>query len=133
MRFEGLPSESTASRSNKMIVQTETSKHSKPTRLFQIVVLAISLTIVSGCRSEHSVTLNWQQAPATQGTKIAGYNIYRATTKGGPYSPIASRVPATSYKDEPVSSGEIYYYVVTSVDDAGHESGYSQEISARVP
>ena len=101
--------------------------------LFQILALAISISLISGCRSKHSVTLNWHQAEAAQGFRIAGYNIYRATTQGGPYFPIASRVKGTSYEDELVTSGRIYYYTVTSVDDAGHESRYSQEISATVP
>ena len=115
----------------KMHAQLEIRKRSKP-RMLPILALAIILTMVGGCRSKHSVTLNWQKAEAPQGT-IIGYNIYRTTKQGGPYTPIASRVQGTSYKDESVSSGETYYYVVTSMDDAGHESPYSQEISAHVP
>ena len=119
------------SQNQKMHCQLEVRKRSKPT-ILPMLALAIILTIVGGCRSKHSVTLNWQKAEAPQGTMI-GYHIYRTTKQGGPYSPIASRVQSTSYKDESISSGETYYYVVTSVDDAGHESQYSQEISTRVP
>ena len=79
------------------------------------------------------MTLNWQPAQASQGSKIAFYNIYRTTSQGGPYVPIASRVQGTSYKDELVTSERTYYYVVTSVDDTGRESRYSPEISATVP
>lgn len=116
---------------SKMHSQLEVRKRSNPT-ILPMLALAIILTIVGGCRGKHSVTLNWQKAEAPQGTMIK-YNIYRTSKQGGPYTPIASRVQGTSYKDESVSSGETYYYVVTSVDDVGHESQYSKEISARVP
>jgi len=40
---------------------------------------------------------------------------------------IASGVPEPHYSDATVSSGKTYYYVVTSVDAAGHESGFSRK------
>jgi fibronectin type 3 domain-containing protein len=45
----------------------------------------------------------------------------------------ASPVSAVSYADSSVQSGQIYYYVATSVDASGTESVYSNEVSAIVP
>ncbi|PYV65558.1 MAG: hypothetical protein DMG97_31995, partial [Acidobacteria bacterium] len=74
------------------------------------------------------------QAPAEKpGVAVKSYNVYRSTTSGGQYAKIASGVPEPRYSDTTVSSGKTYYYVVTSVDAAGHESGFSAEIKATVP
>lgn len=60
------------------------------------------------------------------------YNIYRASTSGGPYAPISptGSVAAPSYLDSGMVNGQIYYYVLTSVNANG-ESAYSAEISVR--
>jgi cellulose 1,4-beta-cellobiosidase len=56
------------------------------------------------------------------------YNVKRATTLGGPYTPITSRT-STSYTDAAVTNGTTYYYVVSAVNASG-ESGNSSEASA---
>jgi fibronectin type 3 domain-containing protein len=81
----------------------------------------------------HKVTLNWQPATASSGKPVASYNVYRGTVSGGPYSKLVSGVKQTKYEDNLVNSGTTYYYVVTSVDEDGHESQYSSEIQAKVP
>jgi len=100
-------------------------------------VLSISAVIFvhSGEKSSkaHKVTLTWQAAPSSPGKLVASYNVYRGTTPGGPYSKLASGIKDTKYEDSLVSSGTNYYYVVTSVDEGGHESPYSAEIQAKVP
>jgi hypothetical protein len=87
----------------------------------------------SGCApASHSVTLSWQ--PPTAGeVPVRGYNIYRSDKPGGPYSQIASGIRVPAYKDTHVNSHATYYYVVTTVDATGAESGHSAEISATVP
>jgi len=60
---------------------------------------------------------------------LLSYNIYRSNTTGGPYSLIASNVNRQYYRDETITNGNSYYYVVTAVYDDG-ESGYSTENSA---
>ena len=69
------------------------------------------------------VTLQWVQSP-----NALSYNIYRGSTPGGPYVFKAS-VPSTetSYIDNTVIPGSAYYYVVTSVNDSGVNSTYSNE------
>jgi fibronectin type 3 domain-containing protein len=78
----------------------------------------------------HSVTLTWTASAST----VSGYNVYKSSVSGGPYAKVNSTlVVATTYVDSAVSSGQIYYYVVTSVDSTGVESAYSAEVSATVP
>jgi fibronectin type 3 domain-containing protein len=62
---------------------------------------------------------------------LAGYNIYRGTTSGGPYSKLnGPAVIASNYNDNTVVSGTTYYYVVRAVDAIPNESGNSNQASA---
>ena len=67
---------------------------------------------------QHSVALSW--APST--SSVVGYNVYRGTTTGGPYSKITSMNADTIYVDSSVQSGQTYFYVTTAVDGSGKES-----------
>lgn len=79
----------------------------------------------------HSVTLSWASS-ATSGIK--GYNIYRGTISGGPYTRLdSSPVAGTSYTDATVEGGETYYYVTTAIDSEGAESANSNEAAAVIP
>ncbi len=79
----------------------------------------------------HGVTLTWT---ASTSANVAGYNIYRATTSGGPYTKInSSLVAALSYADSVVVAGAVYYYVLTAVDTSNNESGYSTQVQAKIP
>jgi fibronectin type 3 domain-containing protein len=81
----------------------------------------------------HSVALSWH-APAPQaGIQVVGYNIYRGTSRGGPYAKIASRVPGLTYNDQLIVRGRAYSYVVTTVDQRNRESGYSTEVTVVIP
>jgi fibronectin type 3 domain-containing protein len=82
---------------------------------------------------EHSVTLSWQPPANAKAEKVIGYNVYRGIKPGGPYAIQASRVPTPGYVDKNVESGKTYYYVITSVDESGHESKQSQEIRTTIP
>jgi fibronectin type 3 domain-containing protein len=65
---------------------------------------------------------------------VAGYNVYRGTQAGGPYSVITSGPDAsTSYTDNAVQAGQTYYYVVTAVDGSGNESVNSNQVQAVIP
>jgi hypothetical protein len=89
---------------------------------------------------EAGVTLSWQEAEDCDRRPVAGYNLYRSTTAGGPYELVNdSPVTRTQYDDltgkavravAPVTDGTTYYYVVTSVDGDGDESVQSLEKSA---
>jgi len=81
--------------------------------------------------NSHAVTLNWT---ASSSTGVAGYDVFRSTTSGGPYTQMNSTlITGTTYKDTAVSPGVTYYYVATSVTSSGVQSAYSSQISATVP
>jgi Abnormal spindle-like microcephaly-assoc'd, ASPM-SPD-2-Hydin len=91
---------------------------------------AALLTGTGSAPAQHSVALSWNDS----GSGIAGYNIYRASVSGGPYSVINSGLNSTtSYNDGAVQAGQTYYYAVTAVDVSGIESTYSNEVPAAVP
>ncbi|HTC64554.1 MAG TPA: immunoglobulin domain-containing protein [Candidatus Saccharimonadales bacterium] len=78
----------------------------------------------------HSVTLTWTASTST----VTGYNVYRSSVSGGPYTKMNSTIiAATSYVDSTVISGQTYFYVVTSVNSSNVESANSAEVSAVVP
>jgi hypothetical protein len=79
---------------------------------------------------QHSVSLSWTCA----GSTIAGYNVYRGSVAGGPYTKINSSLDTTpAYGDNSVTAGQTYYYVTTAIDGSGMESAYSNEAQAVVP
>jgi chitinase len=78
----------------------------------------------------HYVTLSW--IPST--SSVSGYDVYRGTQKGGPYTKITSSlVSGSTYNDTNVQSGLTYYYVATAVALNGTQSVFSSEISATIP
>jgi uncharacterized membrane protein len=77
------------------------------------------------------VALSWT---ASTSPGIVGYNAYRSTVSGGPYTRLnSSLIPNTNYNDQTVQSGDTYYYVTTAVNSQGLESAYSNEAVATVP
>ncbi len=93
------------------------------------VQVAISGTGIAAQVGAHSVTLSW--TPST--SQVSGYYIYRSSVSGGPYVKLNTAPnPASSYTDAGLTSGT-YFYVVTSVDQSGMESGYSNEVTVTIP
>lgn len=79
---------------------------------------------------QHSVSLSWD--PST--SAVIGYNIYRGTRSGGPYSKLNSSLLAgTSYTDAAVQAGATYYYVSTAMSSGHLESSYSDQATAVIP
>ena len=96
----------------------------------RVVNAVLTGTCVTGV-TPHSVTLTWV---ASTSSNVTGYNIYRATTSGGPYTKLnSSPVSATSYVNGIVQSGQAYYYVVTAVDSSGNESAFSNQAQGVIP
>ena len=81
----------------------------------------------------HRVTLMWEAPQSVPGVSVVGYNVYRSTTSDGQFVKIASRVPNPPYEDSLVVSGRTYFYVVTTLDEAGRESRFSREVQAAIP
>ncbi len=82
------------------------------------------LTVIAG---DTQVTLSW---PAESDS--TGYNVKRATTSGGPYSTIGPGVMDTRFTDTGLTNGATYYYVVSSVNEAG-EGPDSDEVGVTPP
>ncbi|MGA7622117.1 MAG: choice-of-anchor D domain-containing protein [Candidatus Acidiferrales bacterium] len=90
--------------------------------------LAVSGT---GVAVTHNVTLTWSASVSA----VIGYNVYRGTTSGGPYSTKlnSSLITALQYSDTTVASGQTYYYVVTAVNSSNIESADSNQTVAVIP
>jgi hypothetical protein len=109
-------------------------------RFLQIVagLAALALLLVLGARLDAV-------------SPIVGYNVYRSTTSGGPYtrliwagslgSPSNNVFPVSccSYPDNSITPGQTYYYVITAFSGvscgtgcyyATAESNYSSQASA---
>jgi Abnormal spindle-like microcephaly-assoc'd, ASPM-SPD-2-Hydin len=85
----------------------------------------------TGTQQAQTVALGWTASTSS----VIGYNVYRGTVTGGPYSAklTSSPVASTQFTDTAVQSGQTYYYVVTSVDSNEVESVYSGQASASIP
>ncbi len=72
------------------------------------------------------VTMTWALPPHQR--EIKGALVYRSDRSGDGYRLLTPEpVPGTSYRDETVVPGRTYYYVATSLEHCGLESGYSNE------
>ena len=92
--------------------------------------IAEAVTGTGASTVQHSVDLSWN--PST--SSVVGYNVYRGSNAGGPYSRINTSLDSTTgYTDSTVQSGQTYYYVTTAVDSSSVESGYSNEVPVVVP
>jgi hypothetical protein len=79
---------------------------------------------------QHTVSLTWTPSTST----VAGYNVYRGTQSGGPYTKVNTTLrTSTNYADSAVQSGSTYFYVATAVDSNSSESAFSGEAVAVVP
>jgi len=80
--------------------------------------------------STHSATASW----TASGSVVSGYNIYRGTFSGGPYTKLNSLpIVLLNFTDNSVQSGQTYFFVTTAVDSIGNESVFSNEVSAVIP
>jgi hypothetical protein len=78
-----------------------------------------------------SVSLSWT---ASTSSTASGYNVYRASAQGGPYTKLTSSpITATTYTDNTVQAGNSYYYATTAVDASNNESAYSAAVQSVVP
>ena len=68
--------------------------------------------------------MNW-----TAVAGATGYRVKRSTIAGGPYPTLPPDITSTSFVNDPVTAGIIYYYIVTAVRD-GVESVPSSEATA---
>jgi hypothetical protein len=85
------------------------------------------LTVVAGVQR---MFLTWNE---NQEADLAGYYVYRSIKSGKDYVRLTEKLlNRTTFSDEHVKSGAVYYYVVTAVDLSGNESSRSEEKKASV-
>lgn len=80
----------------------------------------------------HSVDVTWA---ASTSTPLQGYNVYRSTISGGPYTKLSPTLSPTTllYTDTTPLSGKQYFYVVTALNTSGAESSASSEVAVTIP
>ncbi len=72
------------------------------------------------------VSLAWNSVPGA-----AGYNLYRSPLSGGGFVKVNNApLSATTYTDAGLRNARDYFYVVTSLDEKGNESAFSNEVQA---
>jgi Abnormal spindle-like microcephaly-assoc'd, ASPM-SPD-2-Hydin len=90
----------------------------------------IALSGTGTSPATYTVTLSWTPSSSS----YSGFNAYRSTVSGGPYTKLDSSIIASpTYSDSTVTSGQTYYYVVTEVSTSGVESSYSSQTSVTIP
>jgi hypothetical protein len=89
-----------------------------------------TLTGSGTATASHAVSLRW--SPST--SAVVGYNIYRGSISGGPFTKINPVLNAgTTYVDSSVQGGKTYYYVSTAIESGGAESKYSNQMQTVIP
>jgi hypothetical protein len=80
----------------------------------------------------HSVDITWA---ASTSSPLQGYNVYRSTVSGGPYSKLSPTLSNTTllFTDTTPISGKQYFYVVTALNTSGAESSASSEVAVTIP
>jgi IPT/TIG domain len=87
-------------------------------------------TLDSSFNYYHTVGLSWTGSSST----ASGFNIYRSSTSGGPYTRLNSNLlSGTSFSDNNVQAGQTYFYVTTAVSNSNMESSYSNQAKAVIP
>src|SRR5713101_5801564 len=79
---------------------------------------------LSATAGNAQVSLSWNSSAGA-----TSYNVLRSTTNGGPYTTIVTGLTTTSYRDNGLTNGTTYYYVVQAVNSAG-TSPSSNQVSA---
>lgn len=97
-----------------------------PNRTPGLPVMPSGLTVVW---TNAEVVLTWNVASGA-----TGYNVKRATFRGGPYSEIASTA-TTGYTDDDVTNDVLYYYEVSATNTIGEtvNSGLAQAYPSADP
>ena len=95
-------------------------------------VLSVPLVGTGLTPVAHSVDIAWD---ASSSAALQGYNVYRSTVSGGPYTRISPVLASSTllFTDTTPVSGKQYFYVVTAVDASGTESAASTQATATIP
>jgi len=94
-----------------------------------IVSSAMMLFFQLPVHADGSVRLAWNPAISTN---IVGYRIYYGTVSRS-YTNVVAIGNNTNVTISGLVQGRTYYFAATTVDTAGHQSGFSNEASNTVP
>jgi uncharacterized membrane protein len=120
--ISGIPTDSGSSNFSLKVIDFTVPTAQTGTASFTILVVA---------GAGHSVLLNWDVSASSA---AIGYNVYRSEVSGSGYGKVNSTPISTlTYTDGTTMSGQTYYYVLTSVDSSGDESGFSTELRIVIP
>lgn len=75
------------------------------------------------------LTLSWQPPASNGGAPVESYSVHRASTSGGPYSPLATVGSNLTFADAGLPGGATRFYRVAAINVAG-EGGLSNEANA---
>jgi hypothetical protein len=115
------------------VTQTLTINGANATATFTATasVVSNSVKLAWGAATTKACTLG--TTGCLSASSIAGYNVYRSATSGGPYGQVnATTVAGLSYTDPAPPAGN-NFYVTAAVDNAGDVSGFSNQVTANVP
>jgi len=95
-------------------------------------LLSVPLSGTGLAALAHSVDVTWV---ASTSTPLQGYNVYRSTVSGGPYTKLSPTLSPTTllFTDTTPLSGKQYFYVVTALNTSGAESAASPEVAVAIP
>jgi len=101
-------------------------------RLFPLLFISLFLPLFSiNTALAAQTTLAWDPPVNPDGTLftgVAGYKLHFGTASGT-YTQSINAGNVTSYTISNLAEGTTYYFAVTDYDNAGNESGYSNEVS----
>jgi predicted small lipoprotein YifL len=99
----------------------------KSVKITDIYAPEIPANLVSFKAADH-MYITWQSV----GDKdFSHFRLYRRTPRRQEFTLIADNITTTQFKDKNVNKGRLYIYAVTSVDQKGNESEYSNEAQER--
>ena len=80
--------------------------------------------------TDQGILIGWNPTLDCNREPVSGYNLYRSSTPGGPYTQINTAPITTTTTIDTTPPDGTSYYVLTSVDSDGLESVSSQQASA---
>jgi hypothetical protein len=78
---------------------------------------------------KRKITLSWSASTDAGGSGLAGYEIYRSNSSGGPFT-IVAKTTATNYTNVGLTRNRTYWYYAKAYDGAGNRSLPSNTASA---
>ncbi len=102
----------------------------------KVSVVLVVLVLGIGCRYSIRpiqsplvrVQLDWDANPAEE--KIEQYHIYRSTVSGSGYA-VVGIVNVNRYRAQMAMHSPPFFYVISAVNSAGAESGFSEEVNTQ--